>query len=1506
MRLIKKIVNYILWTVAGLFLLVTILLHIPYVQGIVGSEIASALAGKLGTRVEIGRVDIGFLNRLVIDDVHIYDQQHKPMLFATRLAAKVDIIPLLEKRISISSAQLFGVDANMYKQKADGQTNFQFVVDSLKSKNSSTHTPLDLRISSLVIRNGKVRWNDYSKKKLESLDVNHLTVSNLSAHILINHITDNSLDAAIKRLSFKEQSGLDLRNLEFRLKVDRRSAVATDFKLSLPRTDISLPLVRADYKMKGKTVDRRSLKFSATLDRSTVAPSDLGFLDPTLRGFSNRFNIEAKVRGTGSSVDLTRLRISTDDQSIIVSGKGRVDNLGRTPRWSFVASQLKTSADGIKYVARNLQRHKINLPKELVNLGDFTLSGKASGQGRRLAAEGLLRSAAGNVTFKAYMSGPAFDAAVKTPGINLGRILDNDDFGMVVADVSAKGRIPSPFKFTALEVTAKGLVGRFDYKGYSYRNIAVDGTLANAAFAGKASINDPNGKLTVDGMVSRNNVKATVEVRNFNPNRLKLTNALGDRTFSLTAKANLAGADLDHLNGTLDVTDFSAIGGGTNCNISNLHTAVRNNFNKRSADIIGDFGEFHIKGIFDYQNLPNSIASVVGRDLPSVIGSGHKPSGSSYSFYGRMASAQLLRQLFGIQLNVNGPVDFRGAVNDAANDINFNLSAPDVVYNGNRIKDVEVNLGSKSNLSDAPDNAASGIGRGLLLHVRGQRVNDNGSPLALALNADIFDDNVRINANWDLEAGTHNYGNIHANARLFSTSSNGLGASVDILPSEEVFDTIHLSVQPSHFDYQHNRLNIDHFVVSNGNQYVTVNGQTSGHENDSLLVDFRNIDLKYVLDIVGFNSVTFTGNVTGKGYVKSFFKNPKAYADFDVADFRFQGGEFGTLHAKANYDSSTGRITINSTADDGPGCYTDINGYVSIKDNYIDLPMMVHGTKLQFLEGFAGAVMKDVKATGDGWCRIFGDLSHVNLEGDVYGNGDITIKQTNTTYTMRKSLIHMVPNEIEFANDTVYDRDGHIGIVKGAIHHKELHKLTFDIHLDADNLLCLNLPEFDDRTFRGVIYGKGHCDIIGRAGETTINANITPVGKSFMEYDAGYSGSLDDNSFIHWNDVTPKTDSTFAVESQGLSGAPGRKGTDDDDDDDIPGDLVMNLIVNTTPDFTLRVLMDETTGDHMDFHGDGVVRATYFNKGAFQMFGNYNVEYGKYTMTIQNLVKKAFEFQPGSSVVFGGNPFDARLNLKAQYTVNGVSLSDLQMGRSFTSSNIRVNCLMNIIGTPQKPTITFGIDFPTLSTDVQQMVRSVINSEDDLNQQVLYLLAVGRFYNPGNNNAEVEREASQNQTSLAMQSVLSGTLSQQLSSILSSVVHNTNWNIGANISTGDEGFSDAEYEGLLSGRMLNNRLFFQGQFGYRDKVTTNNSSFIGDFDLRYLLTPNGNISLRVYNQTNDRYFTRNSLNTQGVGFVLKKDFSNILDLFGIKKKAAKKRTSSKKTKAAATDKRSRK
>ena len=196
---------------------------------------------------------------------------------------------------------------------------------------------------------------------------------------------------------------------------------------------------------------------------------------------------------------------------------------------------------------------------------------------------------------------------------------------------------------------------------------------------------------------------------------------------------------------------------------------------------------------------------------------------------------------------------------------------------------------------------------------------------------------------------------------------------------------------------------------------------------------------------------------------------------------------------------------------------------------------------------------------------------------------------------------------------------------------------------------------------------------------------------------------------------------------------------------------------------------------------------------------------------------------------------------------------------------------MNITGTAGRPVVDFNLDLPSLGSDMRQMVYSVINSDESMNQQVLYLLAIGRFY--PNDSRLNETEEHVGQTSLAMQSFLSGTFSQQLNQVINNLIRNNNWSFGTNIATGTDGLSNAEYEGTLSGRMLNNRLVFNGQFGYRNNVMTQNDNFIGDFDIQYLLTPNGNVSLKMYNQANDRYFTKNSLNTQGLGIILKKEFT---------------------------------
>ena len=109
---LKHIINAAVWTLAGLYFALVVLLHIPAIKGFVGREAGRSLEEKLGTKVSVGKVDLGFLNRLVIDDVVVCDRQGRQLLTSSRVSVKVDVFSLFEGRVAISSAQLFGASVN--------------------------------------------------------------------------------------------------------------------------------------------------------------------------------------------------------------------------------------------------------------------------------------------------------------------------------------------------------------------------------------------------------------------------------------------------------------------------------------------------------------------------------------------------------------------------------------------------------------------------------------------------------------------------------------------------------------------------------------------------------------------------------------------------------------------------------------------------------------------------------------------------------------------------------------------------------------------------------------------------------------------------------------------------------------------------------------------------------------------------------------------------------------------------------------------------------------------------------------------------------------------------------------------------------------------------------------------------------------------------------------------------------------------------------------------------
>ena len=1431
----KHIISCIIWTIFALYVILIVLLHLPPVQTFLGSTVATALAQKFGTEVSVGRINLGFFNRIIIDDVRMLDQKGDSMIYASRLSAKVDLLPLKDGKISVSSAQLFGLRANIYRQNAKSDMNIQFMLDSLASKDTTQHKPLDLRIGSVIIRHGSIAYNQRDIASAAGVfSPQHIGISNLSAHIALHHLTDNDIHLSIKKIAFTDKSGLQVKNLRFKVNADKHQARLSDFQLELPKSHLLLEDLIATYRTNEKgTLISETLQFEGGIKPSLITLSDVACFAPILRKWNDALYIDTHFSGTSTSARIHQLHFKTQSGSILLKANAKASDWNRKLHWLANIETLRVSDEGVEQIAANLGS-KVKIPKEVLRLGNIYYKGVASGKGKsQIGTKGVLRTDAGNVEIDAHQNGKQLYAKVDTKGINLGKILDNAKLGIIAAHIIAQG--------TKEHLVAKGEIPLFDFNNYRFSNIRLDGSYNKGLIDGLASIADPNIKLQVAGKYSipKKQYEAQLNLAHLQPTVLGVK--MADNTYTL----------------------------------NDIRVSAKNEGADSYLDLEAPFANIHVKGQYDYGTLVQTMTNMLASKLPTLpgIGKTSNKARNNFSIEAEIASTEILQRMLGVPLDILQPLVIDGNISDLDRSVNLTAQLPAFSYNGSDYSggSLQMNTEGDTLKVDAHIKTGAAGSTSPTLHVKAAAA-DNTLMASLGYN------------NHSKSLPIH--GALNAEAHFYKNTNNVSTAHVDIKPSVIHIGEKPWKVHPADITYSKNHLEIENFEVSHGDQHVAVNGLATPNKEDSIVAQLKDVDVEYILNLVNFHSVDFSGKASGKAIVKSIFNDPDAYAKLDIKDFEFEHGPMGILHANVSFNKELSQIDINAVADEGEEHQTLIDGYVSPKRNYIDLGIEAQGTNMKFMESFCGSFMDDIQARAHGKVNLVGDLSNINLVGDIYATGKMHMKQLGTEYSFKNLHAHAIPDDILLNNDTIFDRNHNMALVSGGIHHKHLTRLSYDLTLKAHNFLGYDTHEFGDNTFYGTVNVTGEVGIHGKSGETIIDIDAEPGPGSIFVYNVASPDAISDKSFIHWHDIAPELTDSLKLQQK-----------DADDDIDFSSDMRINFLVNATPNLTLKLMMDPQSGDYITLNGNGVLRANWFNKGSFDMFGNYVVDHGVYKLTIQNVIKKDFEFMPGGTIAFGGNPYNAPLNLQAKYTVNGVPLSDLSIGRSFSSNNIRVDCLMNITGTPQSPSVDFSMDLPTVNTDAKQMIYSVINSQEEMNQQVLYLLAIGRFYAQTKNNQSSEDADQQSQTSLAMQSFLSGTISQQLNTVLSNVVKSNNWNFGANISTGDEGFNNAEYEGILSGRLLNNRLLFNGQFGYRDNANAT-QSFIGDFDLRYLIFPNGNLAVRMYNQTNDRYFTRNSLNTQGLGLIMKKDFNGWRELFGIKKKKeVKKKSGSKKARS---------
>ena len=1414
---------------------------------------------------------MGLLNRIIIEDLYVEDQQQTELLKVARLAARFDIMALFKGKISINNVQLFGFDLKLAKEKPTDELNLQFIIDAFESPEKQKETSLDLRINSLLIRRGKLSYNINSipPESKEQWDSNHLQIDNIIANISLKALRKDTINADIKRLSFTENSGFELKKLAVKVVGNQDKMDIEHLKMALPHTTFGINSMSLGYNGISSFADfADKVEFSLATLPSYVTLADFKSFVPLFSNFNEKIDLAIEANGTINQLQLSRLAIDVKDHIEII-GEGTVDNLSQ-PRDAFIManlSQLRVSQEGVDFLLRNLSNNYRGIPPVLQRLGHIRFKGELSGYFSDMVTYGEFTTDLGSIRTDVKLTSTSeigrldYSGAIQTKDFEIGTLANSDDFGLISLNVEIKGEKLEARNYPNLLV--RGEIEEIDFKEYNYENISIDGHYKEGGFDGALNLDDPNGALQLIGsfnlaqpVPSFNFAADIIDVR---PYHLHLTQRDEEALFSIGVSANFTGGSLDEMNGEININNLKYTDSQKNYTLDNFKIKAIHNDTEDLLVVDSKFLKAKVDGSYSYQTVWNSFLNTAQKYLPSLSTPKKKKDSkpNNFSFTVDLIDTEILTHLFDFPLQTYTHSTINGYFNDKEQKLHIEGHFPKFRYKN---QFYESTMFLFENPSDK-----------LTAHVRMSQQKKMGA-VNVSLNAIAKADSITTSIHWGNNGPLTYSGNFNTEtmfSRIKNKDSSYLQTEVNVLPSNVILNDTTWQIHPAYILAGKDEITVDNFKFTNDKQFLHIDGKVSAEAKDTLKLNLNDIDIGYVFEITDFRDVDFKGKATGYGMLSQLYSEPQMNAKLNVNNFSFNDGVLGDMDIYSFWDNTTEGIFLDADMNQDDIGFTKVTGFVYPSDpkNGLDLAISANGTNVEFLDFYLGDIASEVDGRAYGDVRLYGKFSGLNLVGDLKADASLRINVLETSFALNDTL-RFDTTGIHFNQVAIADLEGHYGKFNGKLNYKHFGDLRYSFNVNTDNMLVMDLKESADLPFYGKIYATGQTAINGDADGLVVDAAITTNRNTQFTYITNATATATSSQFIQFNDLTPhrayKDTVQLSIEEYMTQHSKNLAYEEE-------GDIRVNLEIEATPDANVRIIMDQISGDYLSVNGSGNIRTTFYNKGDVGMFGSYQINRGVYKFSLQEVIRKDFTIRDGSNISFNGSPIDGSLNIRAQHTVNSVSLSDLIPFDSETlvsQPHIKVNCLLDLTGPIARPNISFELDLPNEREETQTLVKNYISTEEQLNMQVLYLLGIGKFYTADNTNV---------QSSDMMSSVLSSTISGQLNDLLSHFTNNSNWSLGTNLSTGYKGWTDVEVEGILSAQLLNNRLLINGNFGYRDNpmATTN---FVGDFEAEWLLTRSGNIRLRAYSRTNDQYISRTNQSTQGIGIMFRKDYMNWREL----------------------------
>ena len=1472
-------------------------------------QLATAeLARTLDTKAQVGAVEYHFPARIAIKDIYLEDQQKDTLTYIGELYAHFSPLALRRNEIRFSHVRLENVVANIHRLP-DSTWNYQFIVDALKSEEKKESQPLRsmVAVRDIQLRNIRLRYEDYDA----AIDY---------AHMDLHHLTEESIDAQISELKGKAERRTG--NSEPFIVEDMKAhVILNDTLLSLPALAARLPQSRLD--MSGievhfpagdtlyLTQSAKDISFAMDLKEVQLVPADIALFVPRCKQLTRSIGLNGVFSGTLDSLWCHNLVVRYNDRVLL---EGDVNAVGlpdlKNPYLHANLTDVHTNAPQLQDFLSQLNGKPVRLPKELHQLGDIHYRGLAEGRLHDLRLHGAFRTALGTITTDgAFKSDTLFehmqyDAHVVGRKMKLGRLFKHSKLGTATLDISTKGRIDNG----RVKGDVNAHVRQLTYNNYTYDDLHLNGHYEPKHYDGQFNIKDKHLNLAFDGVVNLQDINPemnfNLHCRHFDSAPLGIA-ALGDHLqtrFHLAVDMN--GAKVDEISGyaVMDSLFIATSRDSTLMQQMTLWVSADKNGGK-AITLRADYIKAQLDGIFRYADIAPACQAMIHHYLPSAVDKPRKAwQPIQFTLQADGERLRDIQRLFSAPITLSDHPTLRAVAQleeDEEPFVDVRFFAPGVRAGNTPLHDLTLTLNTVDTLRHS---GAQGSGLALSVSAEAMQMHTVLSTLAFrdsllthltlrqqaqmdellpegwkdlsprelqrALSSDLtFRERQRAllaaqragDYGGDIRCITH-----------FSRYNKKPLIDMHFMPGSLLLRDSVYTLGESRINYcaADTTLQIEHFLFEGGGQRIHMDGLASRRRNDTLSVDLQKIDASYVVPfILPVQTIMFNGLLTGQAQVTGVFKRPTVETQIHIDSMGLNNCYFGDaevdLHIRDSlaFHADVYRPTRKVVNLDGKALFDGTGTW--------ELNMDADSVPLDFINHWTSAVLRDLDGNATGKVIVGGrkEFTYVLLRAEAQ-NAHLTLPWTGARYTIPHDTIVMDTTAILFPNVHLVDAEGNPVEVTGGVYHDQFRDFALDIHVDAHDALVFDNDQ-QGEMLQGKVYANGHVDVTGDENDILVVADAVTSHNSRFRLSLDNVSSAGESNFIHFvqhEEDLLRTDPSKESELDNIDFH--RTVAKADTTYERAGRCLLKLNIEVNPQLLFQLVLGERNGDIIQARGNGALQLTFDTETSdVHLLGTYDIDQGTLSYTVANVIRKEFTVGEGSTIVFSGDATNPQLDVTAKYRVTA-NLRDLfgdDADKIATSrSNIPVLTCLHLSGALQNPMLTFSLEFPLSDQNIQQQVRQIINTDEMLMRQVIYLLVFGRFFTPD------YMSNSQFATLNSTYSLLSSTVTSQINAWLSKLTNILT--LGVAIRTDGEG-ADAsqEYEAQFQLQPVD-RLVINGNVGYRYNDISN-QPFFGDLDVEVLLTEDGQWRLKGYTHTVDKYSLRQASTMQGFGFLWKKDFN---------------------------------